>query len=529
VAAALDQRLPPETAIRLGPRLAGNDQWAQRMKEGLYPRRVRADAAITLELGGSPPIAQTPQGALSLQGKLPPAPKTPVLHPTDFDLSWGRVALHAFAAFGWGAALVLALRRLRRRELTMPLAAASGLAAPVVFAVLATAATLVQKPLPWGALTVIGVVLAAAALALSVDRARVGAQLRATVAWIRHAETWVVLAFSAVLVHHMAVWPIIGWDGRSIWLYRTKMLVFNGFLPAADAANLENYFSHMEYPLLFPAWLAQFASLGPLRERELGVAIILLQMGLLAALWWLARRRLGRWTGAAFTGAVYFLSAGMAERGYADGLVTMFLVCTMLGLDDEALEPFGWLAAMGTMLSKAEGLVCAVMAGGAFLLLHPHFRARGWRQRLLPALVLLPSLAQSAWTHAIGIKSQYAGAHLPTLHEALARTQTVWTGLAKIAREFAPVAHLPAILACFVVLEIAGRRSWLSRIGALTGVAFVLFSLGVMMVTPYDVAWHVDTAMGRLLLHSLFALVLAVLVALVPPPTAPSTLATAEP
>src|SRR4051812_18500052 len=51
IATALNRRLPLETPIRIGPSLAANDQWAQRLKEGLYPRRVRADAAVTLELG----------------------------------------------------------------------------------------------------------------------------------------------------------------------------------------------------------------------------------------------------------------------------------------------------------------------------------------------------------------------------------------------------------------------------------------------------------------------------------------------
>jgi hypothetical protein len=395
--------------------------------------------------------------------------------------------------------------------------------------VLATAATLLQKALPWTALTVVGLILAVVAPVLSIDRRRLGEQLRGCFAWIRHGETWGALALSAALVRHMAIWPIIGWDGRSIWLYRAKQLAINGFLPAADAANLQNYFSHMEYPLLFPAWLALFGSGGPLREREIGVAVMLLQVGLLAGLWWLSRRRFGRWTGAAFAGAVFIVSAGMAERGYADGFVSMFLVCMLLALDDEPLEPFGWLAALGTMLVKSEGLIFAVMGGFWLLLLLPRFRARRWLPRLAPALLLLPSLAQGAWTRAVGIKSQYAGAHLPTWHAALDRMQVIVNGVAKLTRESNPLAHLPAALACYLVLELVGRRNWFTRAASLTALGVLVFTVGVMLVTPYDLAWHVETAVGRLLLHSLFALVVAVLVGLTAPPVAPPPAEAAPP
>src|SRR5439155_16299801 len=118
LAGALNQRLPVTTPIRLSPGLESQGQWAQRLKEGLYPRRIEANAALTLDVvrGGSPALVQSPQGAFVLTGPLPAPPASAASGQVDFSLHWGRVLLQGFAAFGWGAALAFALARLRRGQ-----------------------------------------------------------------------------------------------------------------------------------------------------------------------------------------------------------------------------------------------------------------------------------------------------------------------------------------------------------------------------------------------------------------------------
>jgi hypothetical protein len=378
-------------------------------------------------------------------------------------------------------------------------------------------ATLAQKALlPAMVLTGVGVALAAAVLALGVRRVvKTREDLRPRLAWLRHPETWACLLFSAVLVRHMSIWPIIGWDGRSIWLYRAKQLAYNGFLTIADAVNPENFFSHMEYPLLFPSWLAHFATAGPVREREIAVGTMLLQLALLACLWWLARRRLGRWVGAAFVGAVLVVTGGIVERGYADGLLTQFLLILMFALDDPALERYGWLAALGAALTKREGLMYAGACAALFVVFHPRFRAKRWLPRLAPALVFLIPVAHVLWTKAIGIKDTHAGAKLPaTAALVFERLGIIWNGIASLARGSNPLAHGFAALGAYAVLEYVGRRSWQARIMVATAVAVVVFAYLAMLVTPYDLAWQVNTAMERLLLHAVFAVMAAVLVAL---------------
>jgi hypothetical protein len=515
VAEGLNRRLPVETPIQLGPALQRNDQWSQRIKEGLYPRRVQPNGPAILDLGtDGEEVARGPQGTFVLRGQLPQRPVAPKSGSVDFSLSWGRVALRLFAAFGWGALLAIGLARLRRpKELHLPLLAGAGLAAPVLVGVLGTIATLVQKPLPFTILAVAGTLLGAAVLVPCIRRlADVGHRRRA-LAWMRQLETWGMLLLGGVLVRHMSLWPIIGWDGRSIWLFRAKQIAHNGFVTTADAINPLNF--AMDYPLLLPTWLAHFGAVGPMREREVGVGGVLLHLGLVACLWAVSRQRLGRFVGAAFTAAVFVVTTGTIERGYADGLVTLFLLNMMFCLDSDDQEPYGWLAALGACLTKREGLVFAVMASGLFLLAHPRFRARRLWRRLLPTLALLPALAYLLWTKAVGIREGYSGAKIPvTFQMACDRLGTIWFGVAAIARESKPIATGFAALASYLALEAVGRRSWLTRVMVGTAVGIVLFSYFVMLTTPYDLSWQVSTAMERLLSHAVLVLLGAVLVAL---------------
>ncbi|HXU81238.1 MAG TPA: hypothetical protein VN914_07560 [Polyangia bacterium] len=519
VATGLNRHLPVETPIRLG---SIDPQWAQRLKEGLYPRRIVPDAPYSLETGKSPavPIAASPRGQLVLMGKLPAPPPSPPSGKVDFGRSWLRVILHLLASLGWGLALAVVLTRAWRPPARAPLWPATALAAPLVWGVLGTVATLLQRPLPFTALMVLGLVLGAAALVLSLRGRDLRGEWTRRLAWVRQPETWGMVAFSALLVRHMDVWPIVGWDGRSIWLYRAKQIAYNGYLTVADAINPENFFSHMEYPVLYPTWLAQFLLPGPLREREVALGIMALQLLLISTIWWLARRRLGRWPGAAFTAAVFLLTAANSERGFADGFISLFLLAMLFLLESEELEPLGWLAGLGAALTKGEGLVFAAMAGGLFVLFHPRFRAKRWLPRLAPPLVLLFGALPPLWAHVIGIKNQYTGAKLPpTLALKLDRLLIIWNGMGRLARELNFVAFIPAALGIFVVLEITRRRSWTARIMAAVGVGTVLFSVAVMMVTPYDVADQVQTALGRLLCHTAIVLGAAALAALTAEPT----------
>jgi hypothetical protein len=515
VASALNQRLPLETPINLGPGARSNDQWAQRLIEGLYPRRVRTDAAIVLDLvklGAPDAIYNVPQGSYVLIGKLPPRPAAPVTGMADLELSWTQLALEVLAALGWGAAVLAAIFFVRRRTPleAWPLLGAATVAAACVFGVLATSGTVAQRPLPWRALQGVGLVLALAAAALLVGRSAWRKSL--DLAWLRRGEVWAAMAFSALATWHVSAWPVVGRDGRSIWLYHARQIAHDGFLRAADAVNMENFFSHMEYPLLFPAWLTQFTFQG-LQERQMIMGAPALFVGLFACLWVIARRALGRWTGAALAGAVFFGTVASVGRGFAEAYLSIFLLLMIFCLDREDLEPLGWLAALAAALTKREGLVFAAAGLVLFVIFHPRFRRKRWFWRPAPLLALVPGIAHAWWTRAIGIKDTHAGAKT-TWRLLEPRVRPLLNGIMGLERASPIIALGTAALFTYVLLEIVGHRSWLARMLAGTGFAVVGFSALATLMSPYDVNYMVSTALERLLAHGALCFLAAVVVAL---------------
>jgi hypothetical protein len=425
------------------------------------------------------------------------------------------------AAFGWGALVLAAIAWIRRRTLAgdpMPVLGGATVAAATLYGVLGTLATIVQKPLPWRALAVVGWLLALAAIALFVKTVRGDKTLAERFAWVRRGEVWLAVAFSALVTWHVAVWPVIGWDGRSIWIFRAKQMAYDGFLTAADATSLDNFFSHMEYPLLFPSWLIQFAGFGGVHERQMSMGMAVLFLGLFACLWVLGRRRLGRWAGAAFASAVMFAGVASIGRGYADPYVSMFALIGMLCLDREELEPLGWAAVLATALTKREGLIIAAVTTALFILFHPRFRAKRWLARFAPGLILAPAAAHVLWTRAVGIKDTHAGAKLPATWKVFTdRLHVVASGIMNFERQGAIIALGTALMIGYAVLEVAGYRAWLARIMALTGLAVIVFGVLAMLASPYDLTWQINTALDRVLAHAALFFFAAVLVALVSP------------
>ena len=88
----------------------------------------------------------------------------------------------------------------------------------------------------------------------------------------------------------IAVSPVSLWDGRSIWLFRAHQLSNHGMFALPDMLNMDSEWSHPDYPLLYPAWLAYFGG-HPFSERNASLAIGVLFVSLLVLIWYFARVR----------------------------------------------------------------------------------------------------------------------------------------------------------------------------------------------------------------------------------------------
>jgi hypothetical protein len=517
-ASALDAHLAPGLPLRLAPPLFRNDFFRQRISEGLYPRVVSSDAAHILRLADPDrfdPSRDTriaelgPEGIVYLKGILPRLePEAPR---EGFALDGAALGLALSAAVGLGAAFALGLRRAFDLEaatlppLVVPLAAlGAGLVASV--------ASWFQLPLGARACAAIGWALLPAAALLAARDRPLRRELRAGCARWR-PEAGILVVFVGLVVAALAIYPIVGWDGRSIWLFQAKRLYFDGFLALRAAADPDAQWSHTSYPLLLPAWMAFATSLSPVyNERLIGIAIGLLFSAELWLVWTLARARLGRGLGAAFTAALALGLATLTAQGLADGHLTLLLVAQLLAALGGA-RALPWVLALAASLTKLEGLVLSV--GFAAIWARVGLPPGGVRaRRLLPWLVFAPAVVHFAWTKVSGLRGDFDDVRWSAVPVELPERAAVVIGaLPGLLADSPLLVEGAAAVALLAAARIAGRRRPAGGEGAALAVAagFAAFAFGAMAVTPRDVAWHVDTALGRLLVHPAAILVLAAL------------------
>src|SRR5690606_6935028 len=113
--------------------------------------------------------------------------------------------------------------------------------------------------------------------------------------WLRVPEHALFAALLLVLLARAVLLPISGWDGRSIWLFQAHRLFAHGLVPVDELRAASTLWSHPDYPLLLPAWLASFSALAPgFDEQGAALAIAVLIGACLALVWQLARPLLGR-------------------------------------------------------------------------------------------------------------------------------------------------------------------------------------------------------------------------------------------
>ena len=312
-------------------------------------------------------------------------------------------------------------------------------------------------------------------------------------------------------------------DGRSIWLFQAKRLFTHGFVPLTELRHPDSLWSHPDYPLLFPASLAQLAALhGAFDERLAATAIPLLLGACLGALWLLAREALGRTAGAAFTLGLALSLDRLATGGYADGFLALLLLVQFLAVVSGGRDAIAWIAAACASLVKGEGILLALPVAVLFTVARIRKEGRiSWRG-LAPWLCLLPGPAYTLWIRAQGVdtvlKDKAAGAIASELPARLARAfaeaplpflvqgytelrDLLWSGALALAVSMALLA-----------LRRGGRRQGrlaLVVAATWTGMAFVAVS-----VPPEDVGWFVRTALDRLLAAPAALLVLAPLLLL---------------
>lgn len=507
--ASLDRKLGPDTPVALSGRILGNDFAVQRLTEGLYPRRIDLSAPMTLELGTEgESLAAFGNERFTLKGQAqklaPKAQERAAGESLEFSFA---SAIAAFASvIGIGSVLWLVFFRSRivTAELVVP--ALVAIAACVVGVITSLSSWLqAARPLPillWG-----GVVAFVGVFALLLKN-----HSRLKLAKPK-AETLAFAALLLVFFFRLVLYPVTLWDGRSIWLFHAKQIFFNGHYPLSDLLHGDLRWTHPDYPVAYPGWLALHSAMSEVHynERLASLGIFSLSTALLALLWQLARRRVGRWQGAAIAACFLLLNARLLAGGYADGQLMLACTVGLLGLSNERSEEqtIGWIALCLASLLKAEGLFLSLLIVASVFWAHK-------RRAFYSLLVFVPAVLHKVWVRLQGVdsvlKDSSAGHAIeeffPKLSSLVAGTPVLFSSVGYSHARLMLWAAVPMAITAIVLVRRGQKLSSTARAAlaaALLGIAFAYLSISLL---PEDPRWFLQTALDRLLLHSSALLVL---------------------
>lgn len=507
VRARLDASLPRETPVMIAPRVAGEIDlaterlgstfWFPRLTEALYPRPVVVSAPHVLEL---------------LPDRLVVGPD---VAPRDPPPPLEDLGLHPFALLGGVLSLLgygLALRRFVAPDdlaSTSAILCAAFVRGALVIGVVAMAATWSQVPVPPAPVAALGAALAVVAVVRARRRGALVLRRPTPLQWAAGGAVGAVLAAAAAF-------PYALWDGRSIWLFHAKQLRLFGHVPAPDFARAELAFTHLEYPLLFPAVVAHGSALAAVyAERAAAVVAPLFAAVCAALLYVVARARASSAGAAAVVGVVVLAGAHVALGVYADVVVALLVAATAAALLRPETANVGWLCFACAACSKQEGLLFGAIVVVACVAAR---RARITRH----ALLVLPAVVHVVWARAVALPSDFAGtdvaASLADLPARLVEIAVnvgvlVTTGGYHHAEGAMIVGALVLPATCAVLVAKRRLRSDAGLVAA-TSVVVGAVVVGIFVVSPRLLDWHVQTAADRLLLTPSGLAVLALFLAL---------------
>jgi len=327
-------------------------------------------------------------------------------------------------------------------------------------------------------------------------------------------------------------------DEVLIWAAKAKALwVSGGMSPGFERLLADHRVVHADYPphnplLQWWTWLVA----GRMGDVENRLAIQLFAPALLLV----AAAALRRHVGPALAGALLVLltlNRGMTHASWpadADGLVACgFLVAVdgWLRFAESGRAPFFALSSFGlatALWAKNEGALLAVQFGlalGVAAVVSRRVRARLAGLRGALAWLLLPvalEAAHRAFNLRFGLVNDLAegaggslagrmlgrldGASLEVLGRAFARSLTVPPMIPEYFKPLVPAWLGPSdqnlLLPVFFALALLRpRRAFGAELGVVTGTLFAAvasFAL-VYLGTVHDLAWHLDTSVGRVL------------------------------
>lgn len=289
-----------------------------------------------------------------------------------------------------------------------------------------------------------------------------------------------------------------GWDFWAIWGLKARIFLERGGIDWAWLEHPWHAFAHPDYPPLLPLNYVLYAmQSGEWNDAGLGVVTTLFGSALILIVRDTFERELGRTLAAWATLGVASVALS-PWIGLAEAPMIAFGTAGLLFVRSGML-PCGALLLGLAACTKNEGLALIAAVAGALIV---SGRARDVVRLWPAAAVAMPWLVLRAF-HT-----------LPTvllagpLHERLAANAAQSDVLIRAIAQQRPVQ--PELWLAIAVAFVLFARDLGRERFVLTAVLLqLLFYVGVFLVTPYGMQWHVQTSVPRLLEHA--AMPLAIL------------------
>lgn len=305
--------------------------------------------------------------------------------------------------------------------------------------------------------------------------------------------------------------PLGSWDGWAIWNNHARFLFFAGTDWPRTLQQPQLAWTHLDYPFLVPASVARtWAFAG--HDSAFGSGLVSASFGVATV--WLLVAAVARVRSAvtALVGDLVLLGTSsfvtFSSNEHADIPLGFFILatCVLLTREPAALSTRASAALVGLAAglaswTKNEGLLFAFFIGAIGVVLLIRRRASWWLCLGL-GLTLLPLL----WfKFALAPANDVAGGDL--LHRlsqlfVWPRHRLILASLWRDLGQFGQWTSLPflAMAACLIG---PGRRrlmrgEWLAVL--LLGLMLAGY-YAVYLITPWDLAWHLDSSLVRLLLQ----------------------------
>ncbi len=349
--------------------------------------------------------------------------------------------------------------------------------------------------------------------------------------WLLAVAFGIVLVMSSGrLVQMAAAAPAGEWDAWTLWNLRAKFLAGpNGAWRYALSPLL--YGTHPDYPLLLPAFVARAWKAGGSVDA---IAPLVTAFAFFASLLALLVSAVALLRGAAsalLAGLVTLSTTSLliwAPAQYADIPLAFFYLASLAlifleaapaatGLDPSSSAgrrwalPWAGLCVGLAAWTKDEGvayLVCILMVFFAFTLWRLGAQAAFIRSGLLLAGAA-PGVLLTLWLKFFLVStpdslvsvSGSSLAHLTDLSRYLALAKGLWTNLLDLGSGVAHPLILLAILGILLRWKIEERYRVPALIATASLVLVFLSYCGVLLITPYGLAWQVSTSFDRLILQ----------------------------